>query len=127
MFFTGTAGIIIGGPLAIMVVSVFAPDIVGGAGPEAVWRGLTTVAGSWDVDTAYGPQDVIVPAIIHLGDAMTVDLNITIRDLSGKVLKEKSFPGIKLPAGRKTVKLAPVHLNGLHPGTVAVEYQLRQP
>ncbi len=47
MFFTGTIGIIIGGPLAIIVVSIFAPDIVGGAGPDAVWRGLTTVAGSW--------------------------------------------------------------------------------
>ena len=47
MFFSGTVGIIIGGPLAILIVSVFAPDIVGGAGPEAVWRGLTTVAGSW--------------------------------------------------------------------------------
>ncbi len=47
MFFSGTVGIIIGGPLAILIVSVFAPEIVGGAGPEAVWRGLTTVAGSW--------------------------------------------------------------------------------
>ncbi len=47
MFFTGTLGIIIGGPLAILVVSAFAPEIVGGAGPDAVWRGLTTVAGSW--------------------------------------------------------------------------------
>ena len=47
MFLTGTVGIVIGGPLAILLVSVFAPDVVGGAGPEAVWRGLTTVAGSW--------------------------------------------------------------------------------
>jgi len=47
MFFTGTFGIIIGGPLAILLVSTFSPETVGGAGPEAVWRGLTTVAGSW--------------------------------------------------------------------------------
>lgn len=47
MFITGTVGIIIGGPLAILIVSTFAPDIVGGAGPDAVWRGLTTIAGSW--------------------------------------------------------------------------------
>jgi len=47
MFFTGTVGIIIGGPLAIYIISFFAPGIVGGIGPEAVWRGLTTVAGSW--------------------------------------------------------------------------------
>lgn len=47
MFLTGTVGIIIGGPLAILVVSTFAPDVVGGQGPEAVWRGLSTIAGSW--------------------------------------------------------------------------------
>ncbi len=47
MFFTGTVGIVIGGPLAVLIVSTFAPEIVGGAGPDAVWRGLTTVAGSW--------------------------------------------------------------------------------
>ena len=47
MFFTGTLGIIIGGPLAILLVSFISPDIIGGSGPEAVWRGLSTVAGSW--------------------------------------------------------------------------------
>ena len=47
MFFTGTLGIIIGGPLAILIVSLVSPDILGGSGPEAVWRGLSTVAGSW--------------------------------------------------------------------------------
>jgi len=47
MFFAGTIGIIIGGPIAIMIVSTFSPETVGGAGPDAVWRGLTTIAGSW--------------------------------------------------------------------------------
>jgi uncharacterized membrane protein len=47
MFLTGTAGIIIGGPLAILIISFFAPDVVGGSGPDEVWRGLATVAGSW--------------------------------------------------------------------------------
>ena len=47
MFFTGTLGIIIGGPLAILIVSFISPDIIGGSGSEAVWRGLSTVAGSW--------------------------------------------------------------------------------
>ena len=47
MFLVGTAGIVIGGPLAIIVVSSFQPEWVGGQGPEAVWRGMTTVAGSW--------------------------------------------------------------------------------
>lgn len=47
MFFTGTIGIIIGGPIAILIVSIFSPESVGGAGFDAVWRGLSTLAGSW--------------------------------------------------------------------------------
>lgn len=47
MFLTGTVGIIIGGPIAILIVSIFSPETVGGAGFDAVWRGLTTIAGSW--------------------------------------------------------------------------------
>ena len=47
MFFTGTVGIIIGGPLAILLISIFSPETVGGAGFDAVWRGLSTLSGSW--------------------------------------------------------------------------------
>ena len=47
MFFTGTVGIIIGGPLAILLISIFSPATVGGADFDAVWRGLSTLAGSW--------------------------------------------------------------------------------
>jgi uncharacterized membrane protein len=47
MFFTGTIGIIIGGPLAILILSGFFPELFNGAGPDAIWRGLSTLAGSW--------------------------------------------------------------------------------
>ncbi|MDX1829931.1 MAG: DUF819 family protein [Lutibacter sp.] len=47
MFLTGTVGIIIGGPIAILLISHISPETVGGAGPDAVWRGLATLAGSW--------------------------------------------------------------------------------
>ncbi len=47
MFFTGTVGIIIGGPIAILIISTFSPESVGGSGFDAVWRGLATLAGSW--------------------------------------------------------------------------------
>jgi len=46
MFATGTLGVMIGGPVAIWLTSVIAPDLLG-AGPEAIWRGMATVAGSW--------------------------------------------------------------------------------
>jgi len=47
MFLTGTTGIVIGGPLAILIMSAVYPEAIGGHGPDAVWRGMTTVAGSW--------------------------------------------------------------------------------
>ncbi|MEE8118636.1 MAG: DUF819 family protein, partial [Gammaproteobacteria bacterium] len=47
MFLTGTVGIVIGGPIAILVFSVISPETVGGSGPDAVWRGMTTIAGTW--------------------------------------------------------------------------------
>jgi uncharacterized membrane protein len=47
MFLAGTLGIVLGGPLAVLLVSFVAPDVVGGVGPDEVWRGLATIAGSW--------------------------------------------------------------------------------
>ena len=47
MFFTGTIGVIIGGPIAILLISLFSPETVGGADFDAIWRGLSTLAGSW--------------------------------------------------------------------------------
>jgi uncharacterized membrane protein len=47
MFFTGTLGIVIGGPIAILLIAMISPETVGGIGPDAVWRGLSTLAGSW--------------------------------------------------------------------------------
>ncbi|WP_430909634.1 DUF819 domain-containing protein [Maribacter sp. 2-571] len=47
MFLTGSAGIIIGGPIAILIVSIFSPETVGGNDFDATWRGLSTIAGSW--------------------------------------------------------------------------------
>ncbi|WP_213004046.1 DUF819 family protein [Parahaliea maris] len=47
MFLTGTVGIVIGGPIAILLVSMVSPETVGGAAPDEIWRGLSTIAGSW--------------------------------------------------------------------------------
>ncbi len=47
MFLTGTVGVIIGGPIAVLLVGTIKPELVGGEGAEEVWRGLSTVAGSW--------------------------------------------------------------------------------
>ncbi len=47
MFLTGTLGVILGGPIAIMVYANIDPSVVGGEGLEATWRGMATIAGSW--------------------------------------------------------------------------------
>ena len=47
MFLAGTFGIVIGGPLTIILLSYFYPDLVGGSGPDEIWKGLATIAGSW--------------------------------------------------------------------------------
>jgi uncharacterized membrane protein len=47
MFLAGTIGIVLGGPLAMLIVGTISPETVGGEGPDAVWRGLSTIAGSW--------------------------------------------------------------------------------
>jgi uncharacterized membrane protein len=43
LFLTGTAGVILGGPLAMLIVGAASPETVGGE----TWRGLTAIAGSW--------------------------------------------------------------------------------
>lgn len=47
MFLTGTFGVVVGGPIALFVAKLIAPDLVTGDGPDAVWRGMATTAGSW--------------------------------------------------------------------------------
>lgn len=47
MFLTGTVGVVIGGPIALLVVSAVWPELIGVSGPDAVWRGMAALAGSW--------------------------------------------------------------------------------
>ena len=47
MFFAATFGIIIGGPIALFLINSFTSEAFIPAHPEDVWRGLSTVAGSW--------------------------------------------------------------------------------
>jgi uncharacterized membrane protein len=47
MFLAGSFGIMIGGPVALFTVGYFYPELLGGNGPDEIWRGLSTLAGSW--------------------------------------------------------------------------------
>lgn len=72
LFFTGTLGIVIGGPIALLVVATFVPELINVDGPDAVWRGMTTVAGSWIGGSAnqaamkeiYGAGDQMFSAMV---------------------------------------------------------------
>lgn len=46
MFFAATLGIIIGGPVALLCIGYLAPGILN-ATPDELWRGLSTICGSW--------------------------------------------------------------------------------
>ena len=67
MFLVGTTGILIGGPLAVLFFSVVRPEVVAGQGPDAVWRGLTTVAGSW---IGGGANQTAMKEVFEVGDEL---------------------------------------------------------
>lgn len=46
MFFAGTLGIVIGGPIALMIVKYLAPDLIP-LSIDELWKGMSTIAGSW--------------------------------------------------------------------------------
>lgn len=66
MFLTGTVGILLGGPLAILIFSYLFPSVLG-ANSEEVWRGMTTVAGSW---IGGGANQAAMKEVFEVGDAM---------------------------------------------------------
>lgn len=81
MFFAATIGIIIGGPIALYIVSFFAPDVLDGE----LWRGLSTVAGSWiggganqaAMKEIYGASDRLFSQMIIV-DVVVANLFMTV-------------------------------------------------
>ncbi len=47
LFLTGTFGIIIGGPIAFILVRSLFPESFANGAADEIWRGMTTLAGSW--------------------------------------------------------------------------------
>lgn len=64
MFFSATLGIIIGGPIALLVIKGLAPDMIP-ATTDELWRGLSTVAGSW---IGGGANQTAMKEIFEVGD-----------------------------------------------------------
>jgi len=47
MFLTATLGVIIGGPIALIIIIKFFPNIIPEIGLDSLWRGMSTIAGTW--------------------------------------------------------------------------------
>ena len=47
LFFTATIGIVLGGPIALFIVTLFESSILELQGAQELWKGLATIAGSW--------------------------------------------------------------------------------
>lgn len=66
MFLTGTLGIVIGGPVALLFIGWIAPEIMGASVGE-LWRGMSTVAGSW---IGGGANQAAMKEIFEVDDEM---------------------------------------------------------
>jgi uncharacterized membrane protein len=72
MFFTATLSIVIGAPIALLLVSTLEPELLVDKGADSIWRGLATIAGSWiggganqtAMKEIYGASDVLFSAMI---------------------------------------------------------------
>src|SRR5690606_2282413 len=48
MFLAGTIGIILGGPISLLVIQYVFPSLIpGNITLDELWRGMSTIAGSW--------------------------------------------------------------------------------
>ena len=83
-----------------------------------------TFVASADVDVVYGPKDAIRPFVFHLGPPTRVNLRVEVKGLDGKVLAERTYQAVPLPAGRSVTDLPSFRPEGIPPGTYAVVYTL---
>lgn len=65
MFLAGTMGVMLGGPLVVILFAKISPDLVGGTGENAVWKGMATVAGSW---IGGGANQTAMKEVFGVGD-----------------------------------------------------------
>ena len=84
------------------------------------------LAGSKDVDIAYGPADQPQLLCLNLGEAQTVKVTVTIRNAQGRQVSKQSFPSIQLPCGRTATDLGRLRLPQLPDGFYFFEYRVQK-
>ena len=83
------------------------------------------LAGSRDVDIVYGPDDAILPVVLNLGPERRVEVTVRIGTPEGQPVAEKTYPNVRLPAGRTRVDLAPWPRPNLEDGIYVVHYEVK--
>ncbi|AWV97508.1 DUF819 family protein [Arcticibacterium luteifluviistationis] len=77
VFLAGTVGVVIGGPIAVLIVKAISPETFSGVNSET-WRGLSTVAGSWIGGGANQTalKEVFEPSAVLFSQSVAVDILI---------------------------------------------------
>jgi hypothetical protein len=83
-----------------------------------------TVGGSHDVDLVYGPEDVIKPVIMHVGEATTAELEVEVLDAKGKRVDRKTFRNISLAGGRNATELPEWQVKFPKEGHYTITYEI---
>lgn len=75
VFFAGTLGVMVGGPLGIWIGKLIDPSFLGKDGEE-IWRGLATIAGSWTGGNAnqLALKEVFQPSATVFAQTSVVDV-----------------------------------------------------
>jgi hypothetical protein len=81
-------------------------------------------AASEDVDTVYGPGDMVKPVIFNIGDGCLADITVELRDQRGKTIERKVFKGVKVEKGRSVTRLEPFKFRNTKEGCRFVVYRL---
>ena len=84
-----------------------------------------TVGGSANVDVVIGPKDSVEPVIINWNDEKTVDMTVSILDLSQKEVFSKTYKSVNLEGGRTVKELQSFRPGNLQEGYYYIIYEIK--
>ncbi len=78
LFFIGSLGIFVGGPLTLWLIGYIQPELLVTQGEDSLWRGMATLAGNWVGGTA---NQMAMKELFNAGDsifAVFVTVNVVL-------------------------------------------------
>ena len=82
-------------------------------------------AASYDVDTVYGPGDLVRPVVFNMDGACRVNLTVELQNEKGRVLERKSFKDVEVAEGRSVTRLEPFRFRNGTEGCRFIVYKLQ--